>query len=467
MHLSLSPPGFKRSYVPFILLGILLILATSFALFKLGDGAMAIPLALPLGLAMVVRPFFGLLLLAASIPVESVFVVGSGDTLARVLGIAVFGIWLTYKLMRRESWKAILSSTYFWLMLTLLSFAFLSVWWAKYPEDVFRPLFSLLQSFALSLMVADMIVNWKLLDGLLKTLVLATFLAASLTLFQFIFQGILRAGSNISGGLNNTAQVLVTIVPFAFYLIKAHRRGLWRALGVLYVVFAICAVLVTLSRTSFILMGLVLVAEFWELLRKGEGRSWIFFTLGLVLAIYYLYLPQEDIVERVQTIGPEIEAILAGGSSGEEYSQRGFYYRVGWEIFLDHPILGAGYENFRRLYLVYQYRVEGAQILFTDPRSPHNTYIGFLANLGIVGFGLWMMILGNMALCLNDTWKKLADIKTSLSFFALQAVSIAFYLQVAYGLTRPIEKEKLVWVLFGLTLAITTLSQKSDQPQGT
>ncbi len=460
MRAPLSLPQLKRNQVPLILAGFLLIIVTSLALFELGDTALAIPATLPILLTILAQPFSGVLLVAATIPIENVLILGSGDTITRTLGLVVFGIWLTHKLMRRDSWKVVLSSRYFWLTLVLLSFAFLSVWWARYPDDIFRPLFSLLQSFALSLMVADVITSWKRLDALLKTLVVATLAAACLTLFQFVFQGILRAGSNISGGLNNTAQVLVTIVPFAFYLIQVHPRGVWRTLGVLYLALAISAVLVTLSRTSILLLGLVLLAELWELLRKQGARGWIIAMAGLAFAIYMLYLPREEITERLQTIGPEIEAILAGGRSGEEFSQRGFYYRVGWEIFLDHPLVGAGYENFRRLYLLYQYKVQGAERFFTDPRSPHSSYIGFLANLGIIGFGVWMAILGSIALQLRNVWRRLMENKNSSEFYALQAVLIAFYLQLGYGLARPIEKEKLVWVLFGLAIALTTLSQQ-------
>ncbi|MDV3242756.1 MAG: O-antigen ligase family protein [Methylocaldum sp.] len=71
-----------------------------------------------------------------------------------------------------------------------------------------------------------------------------------------------------------------------------------------------------------------------------------------------------------------------GFSSGDDFtSGRSHFWRVGWNIFLDNPIIGAGLDAFGVAYSRYDtaiglYRVERA----------HNDYLQILTDAGILGF---------------------------------------------------------------------------------
>src|SRR5690606_6219213 len=112
-----------------------------------------------------------------------------------------------------------------------------------------------------------------------------------------------RAGDNIAGGINYTASFLVTILPFAFYVVRAGVSRLWALLGLLYIPLGIVAVTVTFSRSSYIMLVLALAANAWLLLRSRAGGGWLLLLVSLIAAAVYL-TPQEAINERVQSIPP-------------------------------------------------------------------------------------------------------------------------------------------------------------------
>ncbi|MBN2549573.1 MAG: O-antigen ligase family protein [Anaerolineales bacterium] len=435
-------------------LGISAIILAALAVPKAGLGVFAFILLPLAGFIVFLRPEVGIFLLAFSLPVENALVFGEEITTARLLGLYVAAAWLVGKMTRRESWEHLKYNPLTKLSLPLFALVALSATWAVAPSDAYIGLFRLIRLLAFSLMVMDLIRSWQRAEWLAKFLVLGGLSGATLTLQQAFIEGARRAGEGIAGNENGTAAVLVTILPFAFYLYRSQRNAAWRWLGGLYLVLAVIAVITTYSRTSYLLLVVFFLAHYWEeIKRRSRLVSLIMLTAVLVGGI--ILLPQERIRERTQTILPYIKNTFSGNSG--TVSVRGFIWRVGLAMAWDHPFLGVGYENFDDNFRLYRFKVPDIPERSSSKSSSHNSYIGFLAELGLIGLGLWLGLLYALLRLLRQSWLKLVNDRTSAQFLMARAVIFGFLMQVAYGLSINIQEEKMFWLLAGIGLAIGRL----------
>lgn len=76
--------------------------------------------------------------------------------------------------------------------------------------------------------------------------------------------------------------------------------------------------------------------------------------------------------------------------TGDITTGRFALYRIGINMFLEHPLLGCGWDSFRRI-------VQG-----TTDQGVHNDYIQLLGETGITGFGMAMAVNFGALIC---TWK--------------------------------------------------------------
>lgn len=429
-------------------------------------------LLLPLGVLLVwTRPFLGVLLVVMVIPIENMFLVGAA-TATRLLGMAVYGLWLMRKLARRESWQLVFSVRYLVPAVLLLALALTSTLWAKHPSDVYTALFSLSRLLLWSLLVADLADSWDRLSWLARVLVLAGLVAAILTLGQYFTGSVSsseRAGKGLSGTSNDTAILLVTILPFAFYLVAAQGGRLWRSLGLLYIVCATAATLATLSRSGLVLLVLIILGGSLGLSKRRPNRIWIVLAAGLALLLLMPFLPLDALAERAQTIAPALRyvfgAALGGDFANMDIAARGSIFRVGLAIFRDHPLVGVGLANFGHYYLVYRHLVQSGLRTVSFKISPHSVYLAFLVELGLVGLVLWLSILWTAWQELSRARSKLS--KSSDQLLLLNAVTWAFLVQVISGWVVTVQHEKLLWLLLGLGVTIQRLVTQSAPSEQT
>jgi O-antigen ligase len=307
----------------------------------------------------------------------------------------VFGAWFVRKLARRESWQPVVGNPLFPPAILFMALVLVSMLWARNPAVTRSGFLSIAQMTALALLILDLVNSRKRLDVLIKVLVAAATLAAFLTVYQYTTGTVRRAGDSISGGINETAIVLVTLIPLGFYLLRTGWRTRWRLLGLLFVPLAALAVSMTFSRFNLLLIPPVLLVLIALSLRERASRPWVFalVVVGAVGAV--AYAPWEKLQERAESIGPYLEQTLQFGGQEAETSSRGFHLRVGLAIARDHPLLGVGYGNYGYYFIEeYQFLVPGADGLYQSPRSPHSSYIGIAADLGAVGLALWLGLLG-------------------------------------------------------------------------
>lgn len=448
----------RRAEIALVGLGLVAAALLGPALYYFGAevfGWLALPFA---GVLLLVRPVLGMLLVAGTLPIENLGMFGN-VTATRLLGIAVFAVWLTRKFGRRESWQAVTSTPFLVMTALLVGFAFLSSIWATYPADVYGAAAQLARMVLWSLLIIDLVTSWDRAVWLARALVVGGILTSVFVVQQYsvILQqstemgetiGGNRAGQGIAGGLNYTAAVLTTILPLAFFLMRDREQKLWRGVAMLYIPLGVGAVALTQSRLSYAVLALVMVAEYWESIRLSGGLSWTVLALGLGALLAILLAPQNLILERFEVLRRDL------------YGERIYLYRLAAMIYWDHPILGAGYDNFPRLFAEYQYLVPGGSASWSGLRGPHSSYAGFLADLGPVGLGLWLGLLGIAWRYLRRAWSALTAAGSLRIASLVKAVTYSLLAQFAYGWGSVVHRDKLVWLLLGLSVAIGHLAAK-------
>jgi hypothetical protein len=411
-------------------------------------------------------PFIGLLILAGSIAVENLLVVegaGGAATGTRFLGMAVFAGWILGKLLRRESVIPLLTSV---LSITgglLFAFALASTLWARVPQIALSGSIQLAQFIALAVLTLDLARSWERVDLLVKALVVGATVAAVLTVEQAVVGGARRAGGDIAGGINSTAILLVTTLPFAFYLLRSPSGVAWKVLGITYIGVGVTATILTYSRMNLLVLPVILTLLTFHTMVGRRGRVPILVAGVVAMGLGLYAIPTDRLEERLVTIVPYLEGTVGRDDTGiVEPSSRGYHLRVGFAIARDQPVMGAGFRNYGTLFRdEYQFVVPGAGRIYYSARSPHSTHVGMLANLGGIGMGLWVaLLLGAGLVPAVRAWRRTAAEADETSHLASQAITYALGLQVfVYGWYTDIELGKLFWILLGLAVAVWALAR--------
>ena len=180
-------------------------------------------------------------------------------------------------------------------------------------------------------------------------------------------------GSFIEGN-NEIGLAVAMLVPLMYYLSETTARK-WVRYG-LWVAMALCAfaVLGTHSRGAFLAAGAA------ALLLGLKSRRPVMLTLlfGVALVAMILFMP-DNWTERMNTIETYDQDASALGRINT--------WRTIWNMVLDHPIVGGGFDlDNVTLFQLYSI-MPNQQIL-----APHSIYFQVLGEHGFVGFAIYMAL---------------------------------------------------------------------------
>ncbi len=98
---------------------------------------------------------------------------------------------------------------------------------------------------------------------------------------------------------------------------------------------------------------------------------------------------------------------LPAAYAGKSVELRGEMAYVSWKMFLDHPLLGVGFDQFFKAKLPYLAdRSTSLHLEATRDQVHHNTFLSLLTESGLVGLGLMLAVL---ALWGRTAWRLARD----------------------------------------------------------
>lgn len=198
---------------------------------------------------------------------------------------------------------------------------------------------------------------------------------------------------------NFFGQILVSVFPLALYRFIIEKQLPLRIFGLVATLLISVVNLNTYSRGSFLTMSLALF------LSAIERRVHIFWFIMAFLSVSVItpFLPA-GYSERLETL-----KLFGSKDRTSVYKESSFRGRSsellsGWNMFLDHPILGVGAGNYQTLYQDYAGEL-GLETRTTE-RHAHCLYVEILAESGVLGMIAFTCIFLGLFATMIQAWLK-------------------------------------------------------------
>lgn len=285
---------------------------------------------------------------------------------------------------------------------------------------------------------------WELADSgprqltLMRSYVFGTLVSATDTLYSYLHGQEVYYQRYAGSGFdpNDLGLILALSLPISMYLATIQKRRvawLYRTQQIL----AIVAIGLTSSRAALVATAVALlyvpIALSWA--KTIREKCLFFVLLAIVSSCMVAFLPESS-WKRWAGIGTELQH----GTWGE----RKLIWSAGLDLFREHPSIGVGAGSFGTA----THRALPASIARDNPFLPaaHNTFLSILAEEGLLGFTLLLLLLFSLVLPVL----RLPAIERSLWIIVLATWATGVF-------TLTWEDRKPTWFLFGLIAARTAL----------
>jgi len=324
-------------------------------------------------------------------------------------------------------------------------------------------------------------------DKLFKWLFFGIFLGAVLSAIIGLmdFYGLIsvvwyRMGkTELPGVLHSTflnsgwfAEFILVSVPFVLIGMQAARTYFVKILLITTLILCEIALILCAARAGWVSYPLILVFcwVFFYLSREGRLESFHFkwrdvvkiavsvpltIVISLVL-VFYLLMPLLDSVRErdnfkgiakdrkstTEFIKQEASTVFSPYSSS-----RPMRWRQGFNIGMESPLFGVGYESYARHALILSDLPSSgyAKVKGSNAQTSHGTIFQLFVNGGIVGVSLWLLMMGyGLIVLIVDLIKnkRLLNIPVAISI-------IAFH---AYGIFQSMQYIPMIWSMIFLCL---------------
>lgn len=419
--------------------------------------AIALALALPLGVVVVLRPELLPLVLLATVFAESLSVGGLAiSRLAAPLAVLV----LVVHVVKHRSVR-LPDGPILWAVGAYVAWAAASVLWTVNPSDAFGEggtgfayaslAISLIYMLSFAVLV-DSDRDLRRLGAGIWALAVAVGLIA---IAQYVLGGYNRAVA-YQGDANFFAALQVLAIPACVVVAGRLRTPLGRLLGYLGVAIVVGSVVVSLSRGGLVALIVVLAlvaAQPHRFMFRSVGDKRVALVAAGLGAALLFYGAFTDLAARSESLF----------NTADEGSGRINLWRAAESGWREHEVHGLGYGSFpsqsNRLLLAtpgvnfraYKLRV-GGQVV-------HNAYIGSAAELGVVGLLLFVMVLLVLFRSIRRSRAAAVEAGDRDLASACTATMIAVLGFALVSLFLSTETDRSLWVMLGLAIAMQRIAR--------
>jgi O-antigen ligase len=254
---------------------------------------------------------------------------------------------------------------------------------------------------------------------------------------------------------NELAAVLVPASALCLFV----AIGLRRSPGVRLVAAGIgllcgATILLTVSRGGLIAMTMALLVA---IAVGGRWRLPIIALAAAIAATAFIYF--------AGFASPQAVDHLKSTTQGDARVQEGrvTIWQVAWRMVEDHPVRGVGGGNFadRSIeYVLQPGQTPRSDLILDNPAVVHNTYLETLAELGIVGAGLYLALIGfciNALIKATRLFKRFGDETMELLSRGLIA-ALAGLLIADFFISDQFSKA--LWLLLALAPAMLMIARR-------
>lgn len=188
--------------------------------------------------------------------------------------------------------------------------------------------------------------------------------------------------------LHITHGILMGFAAFMFAVYAIQNEGKWRWLMLIASILAVCnALLMTQGRTGY----MVIIALSIYLIFALFNMRNIIFSLGLLIAASsVIYISSPKIQSRIALTMHEAQTWqpMQGKNESSSIGTRMDYYTNTMKIIRKSPLQGVGTGGFENAYAK---EIEGTAMASSN--NPHNQFLLFWAQTGLVGLSGFLLLL--------------------------------------------------------------------------
>jgi len=296
---------------------------------------------------------------------------------AKFLGFVVVAFWVATVAITGQLRKPHLFHILFYLFV-LWNLA--SIFWSADPERTAAHGWTWLQLLVLVIILWDLYTTRTALLAGLQAYVLGTYVAIGSAISNY-FAGnpFYSHYQRFSAGDTNPdgfGFLLALGIPVAWYLANLtstnKMNGFWKFINYAYIPVAFLGLALSGTRTALFAF---IVGNAFGLASLNRARLWVRISILLLLiSVSFVLLPQIQTLRSFQRFST-VSAELTEG----DLNNRTNNWREGLESFTEHPLLGVGSNMYRSVN--------------TWEKVAHNSYISVLVEVGLIGFGIFGIIL--------------------------------------------------------------------------
>jgi O-antigen ligase len=338
------------------------------------------------------------------------------------MGLAVALVWVatvvvTRKLRKPDTFHIAASLYVLWNMLSVL--------WSTDVNRTLVQVTSYIQLLGLAIILWDLCTTRRAMLAMLQMYILGGFVLLGNTLINYTSGSTYYYERFSANGTNpdDLGLILALGLPVASYLassIPASKfTSLLRLANYAYIPAALLGIALSGTRTALLaaLPGLI-----FSIASLKRPRLWtrtaIFISMIGAGIVLLPFIPTASL-QRLGTTGSE----LAGG----DLNGRASLWRQGFASFEEHPLVGVGANMFRSVDSI--------------GKVAHNSYLSVAVELGLIGFALFMLMIGIAA---RHAWRQRGwDRRLWL------AVLVAWMIGVS---TLTWENRKPTWLFLSLVV---------------
>lgn len=257
------------------------------------------------------------------------------------------------------------------------------------------------------------------------------------------------------GYFQNSGELAVQMLmfmPIAYRMAVSLRPWLTRAKYWLLLAFPLTAMM-TIGGASSRGGQVGLAFQLYHTFLKGR-LSFKTLVLAVMLGgIGYAVIPQEQIDRFRGT----------GGEEDRPGQQRLLYWKNGWEMIKDHPMLGVGYFNFAPYFTKYY----PGDVLYKSAQLPHNIFIQVGTDAGFIGVAAYLMIILSSFRATRAARRALSDAKDHWLYNVSSGVDAALIGFLIAGQFVTIGYYPFMWINLAFAVAVKNVAIKvaADRPK--
>lgn len=378
--------------------------------------------------------YWAILAVIFTLPTENIVQLGATTRISKIVGIGAAVIWLLAVAM---TWRIRRPLPVHLAVLSFAMWNLATVYWTTDLTVTTLKAFTYIQLALFVYILWDTITTHERLRAAMQAYVLGAWVAVI-----SLFIGYRQVGAEYLRRLtvgtfevNALGLVIGLGVPFAWYLLAgpSSKRGsrLQAVTNLAYILAAVVAVMLTGSRSAMISFLPVLGYLILGLVRLRVSKRMLATSVLAIVVAFLIFKPlvPQRTVERLATTRTAITAGMVGGRLST--------WKAAYETFREHPIVGAG---------------SGTFVADTTQKGAHNVALRFLAELGIIGFSLFALIL---ILTISNVRRQSK---------ALAGLWITLLLMWALGAAvHNFEDRKQTWLIVGLVAVGAGLSSPAPR----